>query len=188
MEQVAQDLGARAALRLQRLAARVASRRPIAAHSLSFELGTLADAETLSKIDRDLETTASIDERIIYQFTAADAAAYDALRSAYNHRPLTDQKTGEALRYSKLIAPARPDALYVGSSRRLRSRIGQHLGRIGGTGTFAMRLALWATEVRAKIELRYWLYAPDTNPIELEALEQELWDARQPLLGKRSGK
>jgi hypothetical protein len=47
---------------------------------------------------------------------------------------------------------------------------------------------LWATKITAIVDFDFWLYDRDLDQIELEALEQELWDERKPLLGKRSGK
>lgn len=181
------DLAIRASVRLQRLAAKVIDRHPVRIGSLTFELEWLADPAALMAIEAELKAEVNRDDHMIYQFTAMDDAAYDGLTEAFAARPLTNT-SGDLLKYSRMMAPAVPRALYVGSSSSFRSRIGQHLGRIGGAGTYSMRLALWATAVPATITLSYWSYDRDMNPIELEALEQELWDARTPLLGKRSGK
>lgn len=181
------DLAARAAARLQLLSTKVVDRRPLSAESIDFELAWLADPDALEALDVDLGSMVDRDSRVIYQFLAGDPASYAGLRDAFGTRP-TENPKGETLRYSRMMAPADPRALYVGSSASFRSRIGQHVGRIGGAGTYSMRLALWAASVPGTITLKFWPYDPDINPIELEALEQELWDSCTPMLGKRSGR
>ncbi|MEO9129701.1 MAG: hypothetical protein ABI240_00685 [Sphingomonas sp.] len=180
-------LAARASARLRLLSAKVVDRRPLGADSIDFELAWLADPDALKALDVDLGNMVDRDSRVIYQFVAGDTTSYAGLRDAFGGRP-TENSKGKTLLYSRMMAPADPCALYVGSSASFRSRIGQHIGRIGGAGTYSMRLALWATAVTATITLRFWPYDPDINPIELEALEQELWDSCTPLLGKRSGR
>ena len=187
MREPIQNLAVNASARLQDLATKVISRRPVKAESLNFELERLTNPAALSAIDAELKAMVRTDDRMIYQFTTIDQAAYDGLAAAFATKPPTNA-SGVILKYSRLMTPAVPRALYVGSSSSFRSRIGQHLGRIGGAGTYSMRLALWATAVPATIVLNYWSYDRDIDPIELEALEQELWDACTPLLGKRSGK
>jgi hypothetical protein len=188
MNEPIDGLAAGAAVRLRDLAGRVVGRRPTKTHNLWFDLSWLADQESLQAIEHDLKQVVTRDERAIYQFSCRDPAAYDALRTAYNKRPPTKDGDVRELNYSRLMAPENPQALYVGSGRDLRTRVSQHVGRIGGPGTYGMRLALWATGIEAIVDLDIWLYERELNPIELEALEQELWDARTPLLGKRSGK
>lgn len=188
MDEPIGNLAASAAVRLKALAASVVHRRPVSAHNLWFKPDWLSDARAMAAIDAELRKTVTRDERVIYQFTVRDPEAYEELRLAFGFRPVAITEGGKPLRYSRLMDPAHPGALYVGSSKDLRTRAGQHIGRIGGVGTYSMRLALWATTITAVVDLDYWLYEPDMDPIELEALEQELWDARQPLLGKRSGR
>lgn len=142
----------------------------------------------MEEIEHDLKQFVTRNERALYQFSLHDPLAYDKLRCAYQQRPATNVGDGRKLNYSCLMAPENPQALYVGSGRDLRTRIGQHVGRIGGAGTYAMRLNLWATKVIGTVNLDFWLYDRGLDQIELEALEQELWDVRTPLLGKRSGK
>jgi len=188
MDEPIDGLAAGAAVRLRDLADRVVSRRPIAAHSLWFELEWLSDSGARAAIESDLKSIVTRKERIVYQFSLRDPTAYDAVKAAYDGRPLSLDGDKRPLRYSRFMAPEHPGALYVGSGIDLRTRVGQHVGRIGGSGTYAMRLSLWATNIAAIVDLDFWLYEHDLDPIELEALEQELWDARTPLLGKRSGK
>ncbi len=181
-------LAVSAAVRLRGLADSVVDRRPVSSHELCFQLDWLSDPEAMAAIDAELRKNVTRRERVIYQFSVRNPASYEELRVAFGCRPLANIESGKALKYSRLMDPALPGALYVGSGKDFRTRAGQHIGRIGGAGTYSMRLALWATTVTAVFDLRYWLYEPDMDPIELEALEQELWDARRPLLGKRSGR
>lgn len=188
MDEPIGDLAASAAVRLRGLAASVVHRRPVSAHNLWFELDWLSDPDAMAAIAAELKKTVTRDERVIYQFSVRDPAAYEELRLAFGFRPVAIAEDGKPLKYSRLMDQALPRALYVGSGKDFRTRAGQHIGRIGGAATYSMRLALWATTVTAVVDLHYWLYELDMDPIELEALEQELWDARQPLLGKRSGR
>ncbi|QQV78012.1 hypothetical protein H5J25_04530 [Sphingomonas aliaeris] len=182
-----EGLAADASARLNRLAETVRARRPKSVGSLDFELGWLAEPAKLSEIDRELKAWVKGKSRFVYRFKALEPDSYVKLTEAFDGKPL---KTGDKdLRYSRMNAPASPRALYVGSSNgRFADRISCHLGRLAAAGTYAMKLAQWATAVPATMRFDYWSYAKDIDQIELEALEQELWDACTPLLGKRSGK
>lgn len=182
----APDLAINASKRLQQLAKKVVNRRPVKFGKLSFELPWLSDPAARAAIDVDMKPLISSDDYAIYEFTVREPHAYDALHEAFDCRPR--MLDGDLLGYSRLNDPQQAQALYVGTSRKLRERVGQHVGRIGGAKTYSMRLARWATTVDATVDLRFWVYPAGTNSIELEALEQELWDYRSPLLGKRSGR
>ena len=188
MDEPIDGLAAGAAMRLRCLADRVVDRRPTASHNLWFELGWLSEKRSMDAIEHKLKQLVTRDGRVVYQFTLRDPMAYHALRLAYGQRPPFKDGDERKLHYSRMMAPAIPRALYVGSGRDLRTRVSQHVGRVGGPGIYGMRLDLWATKVTAIVDLDFWLYETDLNPIELEALEQELWDVCTPLLGKRSGK
>lgn len=155
---------------------------------VEFDLEWTADPAFQHAVDALLKGEVGRGVPCVYEFSAREAASYDDLRTAFEQRPRNSPNTMRELRYSRLMKPAFPRALYVGSGSDLPARIGQHLGRIGGASTYSMRLALWAADLKGAMALRYWTYPADLDPIELEVLEQELWDARTPLLGKRSGR
>lgn len=183
-----EDLSLLAAERLACLAQRVKCRQPIKSDIIKFDLEWTADPDFHGAVNAALMSDIGRGVPSIYEFVACDASIYDRLKAAFLERPKISANVRSELRYSRLMEAKVPRALYVGSGRDLPARIGQHLGRIGGAGTYSMRLALWAAGLTGAMELRYWTYPPDIDAMELEALEQELWNARTPLLGKRSGR
>jgi hypothetical protein len=189
MAEPVEGLASLAAERLARLAKRVERLQPIKSDVIKFDLEWTADPNFHRAVDAALKSDVGRGVPSLYEFVACDASTYEMLKAAFEERPEgIGANVRRELKYSRLMGAKVPRALYVGSGCDLPARIGQHLGRIGGAGTYSMRLALWAAGLTGAMELRYWVYPPDTDAIELEALEQELWDARTPLLGKRSGR
>lgn len=185
--ETASGLAPCAAGRLRSLADRLAVRRPAAFYRTSFDLAWLADGALLLELACEVRANSPRGTPAIYRFGATSADYWD-LETAFGLRPSEHERTGKALRYSRANRPQVPRALYVGSGFDLPQRISEHLGRTGAAGTYAMRVNLWALDVPGGIELQYWTYPDDMDPIELEVLEQELWDRETPLLGKRSGR
>ncbi|HYJ84363.1 MAG TPA: hypothetical protein VEW26_16150 [Allosphingosinicella sp.] len=124
---------------------------------------------------------------ILYSFRLQDASEYARLEEAFLSYLATPRET--SLSNCRLNHPEEADALYVGTSRTsLRKRISEHLGRTGSRATAALRLRDWAAGSTATVNFTAWVFQPELTPIELEALEQQLWDELHPLLGKRSGR
>lgn len=156
--------------------------------TLSFPLSALSDDDRVSELCRRMSQLVKAKTPVIYCFEFGDLSSAAELRNAFDSRRQVCETTGEKLRYSRVNQPAETTALYVGSSQSFPSRFSQHLGRTGGTKTYSMRLAQWASEVSATIEVSIWTFESGIGQAVLELYEQALWDLKQPLLGKRSGK
>lgn len=74
--------------------------------------------------------------------------------------------------------------LYVGSSKKIRNRIKQHLGD-GNKRTYSLDLCQWFPK---GVDLALEIYSINSdNQQVLETVEQGFWDTYKPLFGKRSG-
>lgn len=183
-----QGLARQAADRLRDLAVSVENLSPPSSETLTFALSDLASDSHLRELTRSVRAFAHKGDPTVYIFRLAEGSEhYTELKRAFARRPDPRQgKVGKC--YSRPIDGESPKSIYVGSSWNLPSRISEHLGRTGGDGTYSMRLNLWALHVQASVDLTLCRFPPGINPIELEAIEQQIWDELSPILGKRSGK
>ncbi|MCA3928860.1 GIY-YIG nuclease family protein [Vibrio vulnificus] len=76
--------------------------------------------------------------------------------------------------------------MYVGRSKKLRSRLSQHLGSENG-GLFAMHLSRWSTQINAKIKVSYYQLDNEDNLL-VQALEDGFWDELKPMFGRKGDK
>lgn len=76
--------------------------------------------------------------------------------------------------------------LYVGRSKKLRSRLSQHLGA-KHEGLFAMHLQRWATPIDCEIEISFYRFDGESNLI-VQAVEDGVWRAVSPMLGRQGEK
>jgi hypothetical protein len=88
--------------------------------------------------------------------------------------------------YSRLIHES--SVLYVGSSRSLESRIGQHLGH-KSKAVYSMHLKHWIKiDSIETLQIRVWRFSEHTDQQVLQSIEDYLWKSLQPMLGKQGGK
>jgi hypothetical protein len=73
--------------------------------------------------------------------------------------------------------------LYVGRSKKLRSRLSQHLGA-KHEGIFAMHLQRWATRIDCEIEIAFYRFDGRSNLI-VQAIEDGVWKSVLPMLGRQ---
>ena len=73
--------------------------------------------------------------------------------------------------------------LYVGRSKKLRSRLSQHLGS-EHRGTYSMQLQRWATENNADISISYMKFENEDNLL-VQAIEDSLWVSLRPAFGRK---
>lgn len=73
--------------------------------------------------------------------------------------------------------------LYVGRSKKLRSRLSQHLGA-KHEGIYAMHLQRWATQLNCEIEVSY--YSLDGQPnLVVQSIEDGIWETVTPMFGRQ---
>ncbi|WP_417874005.1 GIY-YIG nuclease family protein [Xanthomarina gelatinilytica] len=75
--------------------------------------------------------------------------------------------------------------LYVGTSKKLKNRIKQHLGLSSSKQTYSLHLIYWFPK---QIDLGITIIKVSSeNKMVFESIEQAYWDNYEPLFGKRSG-
>ena len=76
--------------------------------------------------------------------------------------------------------------LYVGSSRKMQTRLGEHLG-FCSTGTYALKLKDW---YRAKEPLKLVCarYPVETSLDAIAELEDALWERLRPMFGRKGAR
>lgn len=75
------------------------------------------------------------------------------------------------------------DTLYVGRSKKLRTRLGQHLGA-ESRGIYSMHLQRWATGNHAKVGISYMRFER-MEDLFVQAIEDGLWASLCPLFGRK---
>jgi len=78
---------------------------------------------------------------------------------------------------------ANANALYVGRSKKLKSRLAQHLGA-EHRGIYAMHLQRWATGNDASISISYLKFEKQENLL-VQAIEDGIWSSIKPAFGRK---
>lgn len=78
---------------------------------------------------------------------------------------------------------ANANALYVGRSKKLRSRLTQHLGT-EQKGIYSMHLQRWATGNDAKISISYMKFEQKEDLL-VQAIEEGVWSSLKPAFGRK---
>lgn len=81
---------------------------------------------------------------------------------------------------------ANPGALYVGRSKKLKSRLTQHLG-MEQKGIYSMHLQRWATVNNAEISISYMRF-DNQDDLLIQAVEDGIWAALMPAFGRKGEK
>lgn len=78
---------------------------------------------------------------------------------------------------------ANANALYVGRSKKLKSRLTQHLGT-EQRGIYSMHLQRWATGNDAKISISYMKFEKQEDLL-VQAIEDGIWSSLKPAFGRK---
>jgi len=78
---------------------------------------------------------------------------------------------------------ANANALYVGRSKKLKSRLTQHLGT-EQKGVYSMHLQRWATGNDAKISISYMKFEQKEDLL-VQAIEDGIWTSLKPAFGRK---
>lgn len=76
--------------------------------------------------------------------------------------------------------------LYVGRSKKLRTRLRQHLGD-KSPRIYAMHLQRWATGNNARVSISYMMFE-DRDDLLVQAVEDGLWTYLRPLFGRKGAR
>ena len=91
------------------------------------------------------------------------------------------------------VLPMRNDAvdgstvLYVGSSRKIRQRLKQHLWQ-APVGTYALNLRRWVPAIEGNIRVKVQNILGEPDPITIQDAEDALWRSLRPMFGKAGGR
>ena len=75
------------------------------------------------------------------------------------------------------------DTLYVGRSKKLKSRLSQHLGT-EHRGIYSMHLQRWATGNDAEVSISYMKFE-NKDDLLVQAVEDGLWASLRPAFGRK---
>lgn len=87
--------------------------------------------------------------------------------------------------YPRLNRPSR--FFYVGSSQAVAKRCNEHLG-YGAARTYAMQLSHWARSLNLTLRFVCAKYQDNTPYPIVQALEDALWNNKQPMFGRQGRK
>lgn len=150
------------------------------------DLGTQKEEELLdllpsghAKVDHDA------DHVYVFGIAAPNAELFAGVCKKFESaRSANSEKAAAFCRAIK--EHASPGALYVGRSKHLRARIAQHLDGKNG-GTYAMHLGHWAKELDFELTLSFITLTGRSDTL-VQAVEDGLWTALRPALGKRGAR
>lgn len=77
--------------------------------------------------------------------------------------------------------------LYVGSSRKMATRMREHLG-FCSRSTYALKLSEWYPAAELPLRLTCAVYPPETSATVTAALEDALWERLCPMFGRKGAR
>jgi len=107
-----------------------------------------------------------------------------AIAGSFSHAK--DVKNGSRA-YARLNKGYSSGCMYVGSSRTLPRRLGEHFG-LGARGTYALQLQHWASDLDLNLQIECAKYPDELPPGVLQSLEDTLWSEERPMFGRRGAK
>ncbi|MFY2844831.1 GIY-YIG nuclease family protein [Achromobacter ruhlandii] len=127
---------------------------------------------------------------VIYKFALIEGHDYSSVFQRFKNckqlnKSLAKQKPENSRAYCKENQVS--STLYVGSSRNLECRLGQHFGYKART-TYSMQLTHWLQPGDIEqVHLSVW-HCEGIHPVAVQTMEDHLWDVERPMLGKRGGR
>lgn len=169
-----------------------------ARHNLRNRIAALDNAQLADVIQRDFsfeQVRAGIDAAqirdwitpllgedincaAIYRLTVNNQDGADRLKLAFEEYVPPD---GVKLTRNNGVAGSR--TVYVGSSRRIRQRLPQHLNDCPA-GTYALKMHLWCPNAENRLNVEVTVVRGEINPALVQDLEDALWTRSRPMFGK----
>lgn len=119
-----------------------------------------------------------IDCAAIYRITVNNQDGADRLRLAFEEYVPPD---GVKLTRNNRVAGSR--TVYVGSSRKIRTRLPQHLNDCAA-GTYALKMHRWCPDAEYSLRLEVTVVPGQLNTALVQDLEDALWTSSRPMFGK----
>jgi len=177
------DLAAQTQAVLARISAELEGVRPSAVRSWPVDPLALVEEATASRLLREVSDWAGAGQPCLYYLECRSADVDLAEIAGAFAAAKARKRRARAYPHPN----SRGTCLYVGSSRSMGKRLREHLG-YGAAGTYALQLAHWATPLSLQLDFVCARYARDTPPDVIQALKDTLWDARQPMFGRRGAR
>ena len=124
---------------------------------------------------------------IIYAIRIRDSSlSIDAISKRFGRWKEKNSKAIHAsMNNTQNINKNKSGTLYVGSSRSgFRDRMRKHIGTTN-TRTYAMHLKEWLKSTPGHIEVEYFTFEDKVSHLQLQVIEDSLWDYYSPIFGKK---
>ncbi len=179
-----QTLLTQIAANLSALAARIEGASVESGRTLSLPFAAIREGYPRDGLAvlHDWAGSAQAGAQYIYRIAVSEQVASETLHAAF--RDAKDKKLGNRA-YARLHHVSR--TLYVGSSSSLMSRLKQHLG-FGPKGTYAMQICHWLPAIDGALQIQVWRFAEDIPREVVQAIEDGLWAASNPMFGRQGAR
>lgn len=146
------------------------------------DLGTTAERALLDKLPSGYARADQASDHVyVIGLEAPTSGAFDILRNSFNVARL---RSGKETAFCRSIEDhTAPQVIYVGRSKKLRSRIAQHLDGKRGR-TYAMHMGSWAKGLDLEVFVSYITLTGKSDNL-VQAVEDGLWSALTPAMGKQ---
>ncbi|MBB4224110.1 hypothetical protein [Variovorax guangxiensis] len=162
---------------------------PLPSGPLTFNLKDLGSAKEAALLQRLPTGYAKADKGhdhiYVFSLSGAPLAVYKNLCKVFEGA--REANSEHVAAYCRVIKEHDcPGALYVGRSRHLRKRIAEHMDQKDG-GTYAMHLGRWASDLDLEVSISYISLEHRSDKL-VQAVEDGLWVALKPALGRRGAR
>lgn len=150
------------------------------------DLGTQREKEFLDRLPTGYaQADSDADHVYVFGIAAHDSNVFATICETFEAARIGNSKKATA--FCRTIKEhATPGALYVGRSKHLRARIAQHLDDKKG-GTYAMHMGHWAKPLDIELTLSFITLNSRSDGL-VQAVEDGLWSAMRPALGRRGAR
>ncbi len=156
---------------------------PIDVKEWAIQVSALPQSSDTPTIVREVAAWANKSKLCLYYFECLPPIPnLDNLAIAFSNAKARDTGFRAYSRLNRQNA-----SFYVGSSQSVAKRLGEHLG-YGASRTYALQFLHWAQPLGLNLRFVCAKY-PESTPYEIvQALEDALWEQKQPMFGRQGRK
>ena len=149
----------------------------------TIQVAELPQSTDKPPVVAEVETWANKSRVCLYYFECISPNA----ELATVERAFADAKAHEANNRAYPRLNRQNTCFYVGSSQTVAKRLSEHLG-YGAAGTYALQLIHWAQPLQLSLRFVCAKYSDETPYAIVQALEDALWEDKQPMFGRQGRK